>query len=901
MRPVATLLLAFFLLIRPAVAAQLPYLNLSLQTQTKTVFVNLVAEGWSEPPTQERARQALQEAFGVAPLGVEVEPLREWDEESDPDDESPPPTDAARKPAPITGFYLSARIPLTRSGQELTGQLQLAPLGQLFSTAPPERLRVLLSMTARDTGHAHCDGLPEVVQARRAALLNRKEFRAERALQSAPRITFSAGWSAAELARAMGLPLAVLLLPLLGTLLFRQRALQALTRLDNDAARRAVTTGYLRLLNHGTLLFAPIWVGITIAFRPLDPLRWFIGRPTPELGVLLGTLGVSGPLMLAHLLCALISLPVIRRLKDESLTFRDIFAETGGQYLMGYVPFLCFLLGVVTVFSGSASYLLPMLRYAPAEARALLLRDPNLQRAIGWFVASFVSRFLLPLLVGGRGITNQALLSGPLFDAVQRLAQQMRVPVRQVLYLHTGKSLIANAFAAQGNIVALTDHLVRSLTRAETDAVIAHELGHLKQKHANLLGWLQSPLALILALTLLVPRLPNAENLRWLYVPLVILGQSLLQLALSRRWERTADRLAAQLTGNPTALLTGLAKLARLNGSPESWSRWDESLLTHPSNRRRAENLVKAGLLTDAQAEAAFTALESVPDDPYPGPELTAEQIFSPSWRLQRSLRGLGMLLVLTAGAPLTVAWILERLTVPSPFLLAVLGIVALYLLYPLFLGVMTVDATTIARLRQSLIAEGKLAESDEGRFVSLMPGILPRTLLTGGSWDYGFLMVTDTALRFVGERRSFTLPRQAIEELTLVPGVPALKTIPAVLIRWGKGERAACRLQCYPARTIVPLAQELQRWHALGTPGPEPESLPVFPLLEGRTPRQATMPRHFFSNSWLFYLLIVGVWAFSGVARGQLLPILVPVTFVLLNEWIRGRRFSETLRPDQC
>ncbi|MCX6369501.1 MAG: M48 family metalloprotease [Armatimonadetes bacterium] len=892
----SALCLLCLLLTLTARAAELPSLRLSLNAARTKLSVQLTAEGWLKAPANEVARQALQEAFGAAPENLRVYPLQEWDDEEYTDEdesEGAKPTKPV-KPPKVTGFALVAQLPVSRSLLEVRGTLDPRPLQALFIERKPDPLSVSISLNNANAGHVLCQGLSEkaplsLPRSRRTPF---RQFSGELAARAAP-LTFAVGWDTADLARVLGPPFLLFLVPVIATLIFRRRAQIALETLSADDARRAVATGYLRLLNHGTLLFSPIWLGMSIALRPEQVFGWFLGPPSPEFAFVRGMGSVAFPLFLVQLTCALISHPVIRRLQKNETTFRDVFAETGGQYLIQYVPALCFFLALGALFGGSFLFLLRLASQAP-ELRAALWRDPGLHRAIGWLVAGFVARFLLPALVGARGITTVALQSGPLFEGVQALARQMGVPVRQVLYLQTGKALVANAFAAHGNIVALTDQLVASLTRRETNAVIAHELGHLKQKHATILGWLNSPLVLIGLMIFLVPRLPDSATLAWLYVPLLILGQTFLQLAFSRGWERTADKLAAQLTGDPLALLTGLAKLARINGSPESWTRWDESLLTHPSTQRRAENLIRANLITREDAERVFAPQATPDEDYYPAPPPSHTFVFSDQWRLRRNLRGILGILILCAAVPLIVAAILERVHLAQPLLVAVLGTAAAVALYPLLFVFLGISKDEIAKLRQSLIAQGKLTSDDTAHFVGMTPGILPRSLASGGNWDYGFLVLREGTLHFVGERREFALTGAALSEVSLTWRAAAVRAVSAVVLRWGQGEHAACRLQSYPLSTTPALMDHLKSWKAQTNPSPEPESLPFFATLEGRTPRQMGTARAILPNFWVLGLMITGIWAFSGVARGQLLPILTPVCFIMGVEWLKNARFPE-------
>ena len=130
---------------------------------------------------------------------------------------------------------------------------------------------------------------------------------------------------------------------------------------------------------------------------------------------------------------------------------------------------------------------------------------------------------------------------------------------------------VANAFATGRNpnhsAVAVTQGIMKLLSEDELRGVISHELGHVRnrdiltQSVASAIGamitylayfflWFggddESPLGLVasLALVLLAP-----------------IAASLIQLAVSRQREYSADATGAQICGNPESLASALLRL----------------------------------------------------------------------------------------------------------------------------------------------------------------------------------------------------------------------------------------------------------------------------------------------------------------------------------------------------
>lgn len=108
------------------------------------------------------------------------------------------------------------------------------------------------------------------------------------------------------------------------------------------------------------------------------------------------------------------------------------------------------------------------------------------------------------------------------------------------------------------SVVVLSKGLVQTLSRGETDAVLAHEFAHLANDDLQLTSWLLVPLFAAEFLS------DNGDDEKWQIDPL---GWGLTSVALvgvgvfSRGRELAADRAAAEATGDPSTLAAALERL----------------------------------------------------------------------------------------------------------------------------------------------------------------------------------------------------------------------------------------------------------------------------------------------------------------------------------------------------
>jgi heat shock protein HtpX len=138
-------------------------------------------------------------------------------------------------------------------------------------------------------------------------------------------------------------------------------------------------------------------------------------------------------------------------------------------------------------------------------------------------------------------------------------------------------SPVPNAFATGRSprhaVVAVTDSIMRLLTPEELEAVIAHEISHVKNRDMLTLTMASfiSMLAFLIMRNWIFIGLfgsrdsdSNMGALILVYVISIIVWvvSTLLTRALSRYREFAADRGSAYLTGNPRALISALTKIS---------------------------------------------------------------------------------------------------------------------------------------------------------------------------------------------------------------------------------------------------------------------------------------------------------------------------------------------------
>jgi len=164
-----------------------------------------------------------------------------------------------------------------------------------------------------------------------------------------------------------------------------------------------------------------------------------------------------------------------------------------------------------------------------------------------------------------------------LFQIVGELAQRSRMPMPKVYII---PEEAPNAFATGRNprhaAVAVTQGLLGMLNREEVKGVLAHELGHVRNRDtlimtvAATIGGALSMLANMAMWGAIFGSSSDDEEegggigalLGIIFAPI---AAALIQMAISRSREFLADERGARLSGNPMALASALRKI-------EAWS-----------------------------------------------------------------------------------------------------------------------------------------------------------------------------------------------------------------------------------------------------------------------------------------------------------------------------------------
>jgi len=157
------------------------------------------------------------------------------------------------------------------------------------------------------------------------------------------------------------------------------------------------------------------------------------------------------------------------------------------------------------------------------------------------------------------------------YAIVERLAQKMGIPMPKIYVIPTESP---NAFATGRNpqhaSVAVTEGILNLLNDEELEGVLAHELGHVRNRDiliSSIAATLAGAITFLARMGFWFGGMGDREDRRGggamglLMLILAPIAATLIQLAVSRSREYEADATGAHLTGNPYALASALAKL----------------------------------------------------------------------------------------------------------------------------------------------------------------------------------------------------------------------------------------------------------------------------------------------------------------------------------------------------
>ncbi|HKN64001.1 MAG TPA: M48 family metalloprotease [Gaiellaceae bacterium] len=190
--------------------------------------------------------------------------------------------------------------------------------------------------------------------------------------------------------------------------------------------------------------------------------------------------------------------------------------------------------------------------------------------ALAVLLLSFVGPVVLePLFNRFRPLEDETLSA-----SLRRLSQGAGVPVRDVLIADASRRTTkVNAYVSgigRTRRVVVFDTLLEAADPQAVEVVVAHELGHRRDGHVakfTLLGMAGAAVAVVLLWAVLGTRVADPRTLPEALLLLLALELAALApgAALSRRFERAADRCSLELTREPAAFARAHLELARRN------------------------------------------------------------------------------------------------------------------------------------------------------------------------------------------------------------------------------------------------------------------------------------------------------------------------------------------------
>lgn len=231
-----------------------------------------------------------------------------------------------------------------------------------------------------------------------------------------------------------------------------------------------------------------------------------------------------------------------------------------------------------------------------------------LAAAVFYILFAVVLSAVAPVLIMPLFHTFEPLEEGELTSAVRAMVQDAGINVVGVYKwgLEERTSTANAAFTGFGKTrrIVLSDTLLSGYSQDEILAVLAHEVGHYKNRDAMRLMVTSALLALLgffvahHCLTWLTASFQLGTIYNIAAAPAFVFSLFVFSLVAmpfanmhSRRREFAADAFAIETMGSPDALVSSFEKLADQNLSNKEPSAWVEFLLhSHPSMARRIEH-----------------------------------------------------------------------------------------------------------------------------------------------------------------------------------------------------------------------------------------------------------------------------------------------------------------------
>lgn len=759
---------------------------------------------------------------------------------------------------------LTARcnLPLVRRRFQLSGSINPLSLQSALENADVAHLDATISLPATDLSGCQ----PALDNTSREGDSIECSYVIDLAGAPAEPILFSFGHAIARVERVAAVLGFLLVFPIPLTLWLRRMALRA-----PEEARTVVWFRYVRVRNWGFIAMLLLWwtsIDVLGADRLLSDLLPAGHATLLDFRFILPWILLWTPPTIVYLICVTLCAP-IHRVRGTAQSAGELYRQSVWAIARAIFPTAFIALSVLAV-----SY---------------SLRSAVLLFAAAVFTAVFTQRKILD----SQGLELNALTSGELRDRTFALAAKAGVQLKQLYVIPTERIRMANAFAHRAKNIFLTDFLLNNLNKREVDAIIGHEVTHLQRGHiarrqAILVGGTVVYFSSVVVLDAWLPHwFPSG--------PIFVVAMLLVSHFVSRRGEFDADAGVFRLTGDAEAMITGLAKISRLNTMPIHWGKVNDKLLTHPSTFRRIEKLARLGAIPAARIPRLLEDSVAPPSDAYALPSTVAPtgKIFSSRFKSRRGVTNVWINRVALAVSPALVALAAKLMGLRSP---------ALWIAYAA--GLLLTSGVVLAvadflplrghaelgkRIREKICRAGASSELGSGLFVGLAPDPSPRIYESNWFWDAGILSLVGDRLCYWGEEARFALRRAEISKIALGPGPDNWFRIPSLYVTWRdrSGREEVFNLRPMGSKSMRRMArdtrslfQELEDWRLGRLPQREqvlvslqPSSTtaaalqpPNFGRVTSAAPGSGLRPRNLV-NIWVFASLVaVGVAIVFGL-----------------------------------
>jgi Zn-dependent protease with chaperone function len=223
------------------------------------------------------------------------------------------------------------------------------------------------------------------------------------------------------------------------------------------------------------------------------------------LAILMSRAGFAGLALSAILLGTMVWMYATAQLQADAplriLLLGNPLANFAALFIDLWPPLFCVVIGIAIgslmrggrVRSGKFVEVVTSYAVIPLLLTSVVGALPSMGEGRWFTVAGWLSAapvFLLLRRAWNRSRARarvQLLTAGELKERVSSLAARAGYPQIKFYVTSSARSQVANAFALPGKRIFLTAPLVRSLSKREVDAVVAHELSHVRRSNQG--GW----------------------------------------------------------------------------------------------------------------------------------------------------------------------------------------------------------------------------------------------------------------------------------------------------------------------------------------------------------------------------------------------------------------------------